>query len=193
MRHPIWNYQNSGYYFITINTKNREEYFGIIRENTMHLSNIGKIADEELNQTVRLRPYVAMDRYVIMPDHIHMILILDEDAAHRGGADHGGPTRGGVARYAATGRDGSGTSTAGATDGNMRNPYFSSISPEPQSISSIIRSYKSAVAKRCHENGHDDFAWQSRFHDRIIRDEEELYNVRKYVEENVMRWGMEER
>jgi len=170
MRHPIWNYQNSGYYFITINTKNREEYFGIIRENTMHLSNIGKIADEELNQTVRLRPYVAIDRYLIMPDHVHMILILDEDAAHRGG----------VARYAAE-----------VTDGNMRNPYFSSISPKSRSISSIIRSYKSAVAKRCHENGHDDFAWQSRFHDRIIRDEEELYNVRKYVEQNVMRWGME--
>ena len=185
MRHPIWNYQNSGYYFITINTKNREEYFGIIRENTMHLSNIGKIADEELNQTVRLRPYVAIDRYLIMPDHVHMILILDEDAAHRGG----------VARYAATGTGvatgGSGTSTGGATDGNMRNPYFSSISPKSRSISSIIRSYKSAVAKRCHENGHDDFAWQSRFHDRIIRDEEELYNVRKYVEQNVMRWGME--
>ena len=92
MRHPAWNYQNSGYYFITINTKNRQECFGVIMENTMHLSNIGKIADEELNQTVRLRPHVAIDRYVIMPDHVHMILILNDHCTYCGG----------VARYAAT-------------------------------------------------------------------------------------------
>ena len=169
MRHSAWDYQNSGYYFITINTKNREESFGVIMENTMHLSNIGEIADEELNQTVRLRSYVAIDRYVIMPDHVHMILILHEQCIKGGG----------VARYA-------------ATITSRVNPYFSSISPKSSSVSSIIRSYKSAVTKRCHENGHNHFAWQSRFYDHIIRDEEELYNVRKYVEQNVMRWGMKQ-
>jgi REP element-mobilizing transposase RayT len=56
--------------------------------------------------------------------------------------------------------------------------------PPKNSLSLIVRSFKSAVSKHIHEIGFTDFSWQPRFYDRIIRDENELYNIRHYIDRN---------
>jgi putative transposase len=68
---------------------------------------------------------------------------------------------------------------------------MSGISPVKGSLSTIIRSFKSAVSKYAHYNGFADFTWQSRFYDRIIRSEVELSNIRHYIEQNPLKWEME--
>ena len=65
------------------------------------------------------------------------------------------------------------------------------ISPKKGSLAVIIRSFKSAVAKAARESGLKHFAWQPRFYDRIIRNEKELYNIRKYIEQNPLRWELD--
>ncbi len=55
-------------------------------------------------------------------------------------------------------------------------------------ISSIIGSYKSAVTKHAHRLGFD-FAWQSRFYDHIIRDEESYNRIVNYIIENPIKWN----
>ncbi|MBZ0184592.1 MAG: hypothetical protein K8F60_19200 [Melioribacteraceae bacterium] len=71
------------------------------------------------------------------------------------------------------------------------NNFYSAISPQPNSLSSIIRSYKSAVTNQLSKKGYKQFQWQPRFYDRIIRNEIELLNIRKYIMQNPLKWDLE--
>jgi len=62
------------------------------------------------------------------------------------------------------------------------------ISPKPGTISTIIRSYKSVVSKNARQI-HADFAWQSRFHDHIIRDTASFERIQTYIENNPKNWN----
>jgi REP element-mobilizing transposase RayT len=61
------------------------------------------------------------------------------------------------------------------------------------SVSKIIRWYKGRtsffIRKTPNNSG---FAWQARFHDRIIRDEQELDNTRQYIMNNPLQWELDE-
>ena len=72
-------------------------------------------------------------------------------------------------------------------DSKSKNEKMSKISPKPGSISTIIRSYKSVVTK--HSKQFDsNFAWQSRFHDHIIRNNRSFYFIQKYITQNPLKW-----
>jgi REP element-mobilizing transposase RayT len=64
---------------------------------------------------------------------------------------------------------------------------MAAISPKPNSISTIVRSYKSAVSKHAHRLGFD-FQWQSRFHDHIIRNDAEYQRIVDYINTNPANW-----
>src|SRR5690606_10235313 len=76
-RAPWWDYGRSGSYFITICTKNREHYFGEINEGKMVLSPTGVIADLLWHEIPYHSQNVELDEFVVMPNHIHGILILN--------------------------------------------------------------------------------------------------------------------
>jgi len=59
------------------------------------------------------------------------------------------------------------------------------------SLSAIINHYKSAVTRFCKKRKIINFSWQSRFYDRIIRNEYELQNIRDYIYYNPVKWGMD--
>lgn len=63
----------------------------------------------------------------------------------------------------------------------------------PGSLSAIVRSYKSAVTKACHEQSlrQNRAIWQSRFHDRIIRDDISRFFIEQYVELNPLMWDFD--
>ena len=61
-----------------------------------------------------------------------------------------------------------------------------------QILGKIIRHYKAQTTKFCHDAGFTHFAWQSRFHDHIIRDRGDLNRIRKYIQANVKNWDMDE-
>ena len=83
------------------------------------------------------------------------------------------------------------TGPAGAdTPGTDRSP-FADLSPKRGTLSVIVRTYKGAVTRWCRQNGHGDFAWQPRFYDHIIRDARALHNIRRYIDENPMRWHLD--
>ena len=169
-----WDYTNPWWYFVTICTKNHKEYFGEIKNEKMVLNELGKIAEQEIRKIELLRDNVEVDYYVVMPNHIHMIIILNEIKCRDNKCRD-------VARYVST------------IDENTKltNNYFSEISPKPNSLSSIVRSYKSAVTKKIKEMKTEKFYWQSRFYDRIIRNEKELFNIRKYIQLNPLKWELE--
>jgi REP element-mobilizing transposase RayT len=77
-----YDYSQFGYYFITICMKNRKEFFSKIENSIIVLSKFGKIIDEVL---INIPSYynVEIDCYIIMPDHIHLITILDKDESKK--------------------------------------------------------------------------------------------------------------
>jgi hypothetical protein len=74
-----YDYASNGAYFITIVTKNRDHFFGDIEDNTMILNEIGKIARKYWDEIPRHFPFIRLDEMVVMPNHIHGILWIDDD------------------------------------------------------------------------------------------------------------------
>ena len=73
-----WDYSAAGYYFVTICTKDRLCFFGDVSNGEMILSPIGDVVAEEWQKTAQIRPNVTMDEWVIMPNHVHGIIVIQE-------------------------------------------------------------------------------------------------------------------
>lgn len=74
-----YDYSENWWYFITICTKDRQEYFGEIIDGEMVLNDIGEEIDLEIKNIPIFRKNVILDEYVIMPNHIHIILFLENN------------------------------------------------------------------------------------------------------------------
>jgi len=173
-RHPFRDYGSPGSYFITICTKFRIPYFGSIIDGRMDLSPVGRIAVFELSKTMKIRDDVVVDPWVIMPNHIHAIIRIirppDYSAiveTHRGASLHTGASL----------QSGGGT---------YRGKYR--FGPQSNNIPAIVRGFKSAVKKWTNLYGLD-FQWQSRYHDHIVRDDNDLERIRWYIRNNERVWG----
>lgn len=77
IRLQSYDYSSEGAYFITIVTQDRISLFGKIIDGKMILNSTGKIAEEEWLNTKLVRPNISLGEFIIMPDHMHMILHID--------------------------------------------------------------------------------------------------------------------
>ncbi len=163
-----WDYGSNGIYFVTICTKNRQHFFGEISKGKMILSETGKIATRFWNAIKDHFSFVILDEFIVMPDHIHGIIIinkLEKDIIIGGD----------VACNICT------------DDMGIKNKKMADISPKSGSLSTIIRSYKSAVTRDARIlNMH--FGWQSKFHESIVRNEEALNRIQNYILNNPENW-----
>ena len=80
VRLPGWNYAHDGSYFLTICTHNREYFLGEILNGKMSLSLFGEIVREELLRSFEIRQELKCLRYVIMPNHLHLIVNIVQNA-----------------------------------------------------------------------------------------------------------------
>ncbi len=160
-RRKDWNYGDDGAYFITICTKNRIKYFGRLLNGSMHMSGIGNIAHNNWIDIPHHAQYAFIDEFIIMPDHIHGIIIIDTS----------------VETLHAT----------SLQDRAFDYRAMSKISPKHGTLPVIIRSYKSAVTKQARKIN-PSFAWQERYYDRVIRDRNEYLRVQKYIRDNPLKY-----
>ena len=164
-RLPGYDYSSNGAYFLTICTQNREHFFGEIINGKMRLSEIGEIVANEWVKSPELRKNVELGEWVVMPNHFHGIVVINgANISHRRD----------VLTKRLCGYDGS-------------HKKMSEISPIPNSIPTIIRFFKRQTtiqSKKINPN----FAWQPRFHDRIIRNDHELQRISAYISINVINW-----
>lgn len=176
IRYEGYDYSQAGFYFITICVKNKDRFFGNIKNKSIVFSDIGRIAYRYWLEIPKHFSFAALDLFVIMPDHIHAILAIKDVAM-----------RSDVAlqrRYDALQRRYDGY------DGKF--PQMSKISPTVGSISTIIRSYKSVTTKNINIQFPDNnFVWQPKFYDRIIRDQNELDAIRQYIIDNPLKWELD--
>ena len=73
-----YDYAQAGAYFVTIVTQGRECLFGQVVNGEMRLNDAGRIAQDELLRTAVIRPRVTLDAFVVMPNHIHDIIVLSD-------------------------------------------------------------------------------------------------------------------
>lgn len=78
-----WHDYNSGIYFVTICTKDREYFLGKISDKEMFLSEIGKYVEEQILVISEHYPYAQIPLWVIMPNHLHLIVKIDSDGVKR--------------------------------------------------------------------------------------------------------------
>ena len=78
-RLKAYDYTLGGYYFITICTAGKKHYFGKIVEDKIQLSEIGKLAYNNIENLEKIYNVIKIDKFVVMPNHIHMILIIDKE------------------------------------------------------------------------------------------------------------------
>ena len=74
-----YDYSRPGAYFITVCTHERESLFGEITNGVMHLNRMGLIVQRSWSDLPRHYPYVVLDAMVIMPNHLHGVMVLTED------------------------------------------------------------------------------------------------------------------
>ena len=155
-----WHDYNGGEYFVTICTNERQHYFGEIINGEMQLSMIGKYTDECIQKISEHNPYAQIPEYVIMPDHIHLIVII-------------------------SGNDCRNVPWRVSTEN--KNEPMQKIANNQGRLSTTIGGLKQSVTRFARKND-ITFEWQPRFYDRIIRDQNEMNQIAEYIKNNVARW-----
>ena len=168
-----WHQYNGGSYYVTICTKNRENYFGRIEDGVMEMSEIGKCLNEQILLTSEMRAdmNVEIPLFSIMPNHVHLIVIIGENVFNTPVEYDGAVGDGSCCRDAML---------CVSENGNA-------FSPQSKNLASIIRGIKIGT-KAYATNNNIEFDWQPRFHDHIIRNVDELNAIAKYIEDNVANW-----
>ncbi|MEM8896645.1 MAG: hypothetical protein AAGC85_01010 [Bacteroidota bacterium] len=167
-RATFWNYGWQAAYFITICTKDQEHFFGEIQAGgNLRLSKIGNLVPEEWIKTPDIRPdmNLSLGEHIIMPNHFHGILIIGNN------------------EFNGAGRDAMHRVSTSVGDQVLKNKF----GPQSKKLASIIRGFKSAVTKKARRLD-SNFGWQARFHDRVIRNEDEYNRISTYIINNPLNW-----
>ncbi|MBP5455780.1 MAG: DUF740 domain-containing protein [Paludibacteraceae bacterium] len=243
-----WHDYKGGEYFVTICTKDRVHYFGEVCGGEMQLSSLGEILKQEIENTEKIRGGdVSIPLYVIMPNHVHLIVIVCRDApreyvdatrasvdaprasvdaprasvdAPRASVDaprasdnapctsdisctsgalnasdtlHASDAQmdmgGGVNTHGDVDARG-GVDARGDVDARGASLRGTGFGPQSKTLGSVIRGIKSAVTHFANENN-IPFAWQSRYHDHIVRNQNEMNRIAEYIENNPIRWEID--
>ena len=186
-----YDYSLPGWYFITICTKNRVQYFGeivtvempdpgvsLVPDAKIQLSAIGQIANKYWNEIPVHFPHVNLDAFQIMPDHIHGIIqLLAVETPNLGVSIQTETPNLGISIQTETPNLGVSIPAETPESGVSTGPAIGIIINQFKRICTIET--RDAKLK---------FVWQPRFHDHIIRNEEELQRIRDYIRNNPRNW-----
>ena len=171
-----WDYGWNAIYFVTICTKDRNHYFGEIADGKMRLSPVGAIADVLWYELKNHFDDIDTDAFVVMPNHIHGIIAINNmnNGDNNKNGDNGKNCRDNACVVSTTNHN--------VTIGQQRFQHQGT-----KTLSSIVGSYKSAVSRHAHRLGYD-FAWQSRFYDNIIFNDQAMLRIQSYINNNPTNW-----
>jgi putative transposase len=176
-----YDYSLPGAYFVTICASERGSLFGGIADGQVQLTREGQIAHENWLTIPDHFLWVTLDCCVIMPDHLHGIIVI---------ADRGDGTRRESELAGAAPGDDVGARHAVPLQNVPRQTVERFGHPVASSVPTIVRSFKAATTKRISEmRGTSGAAvWQRGYHEHVVRDEADLDRIRKYIADNPVRW-----
>ena len=186
IRFKGYDYSQPGGYFVTVVAQNRECLFGEIVEREMRLSRAGRIVQQAWTDLPNHYSHVVLDEFVIMPNHVHGIIVLTDTG--RGRSISGGIVL----------PDQDRDSMEPVPDPDQTCPYTIDKSTRPydprpgtrHALPEIVRAFKSFSARRINALRRTPGrpVWQRNYYERIIRDEAELKLIREYIRYNPTQW-----
>lgn len=152
---------------------------------------MGKWAVECINNIPNHFPDSEIPVFVVMPNHVHLIIAINEkrgdddrrDVIYDDDVDVNTPFRRDVIYDVSTETSQNVTS--------LKNEKMQSIANKCGRLSHVVSNFKSAVTRYANQNN-IPFAWQTRFHDRIIRNQDECNRIAEYIENNPYQWVLDE-
>ena len=149
-----YDYSKPGHYFITICTENRSCLFGNVHNRQMVLNDMGGMIGKVWNELPEHYQHVELDAFIIMPNHVHGIIVLRPDPIIVGAGFKPAPTK------------------------------------KRHALPEIVRGLKTFSSRRINEirNTLGVKLWQRNYYEHIIRNENELNKIRKYIQENPLKW-----
>jgi len=160
-----YDYSQTGYYFVTICTQNRQCLFGKIVEDDMILNEAGKIIDYWWNEIKNKFPNSELDEHVIMPNHLHGIIAIVGPPSNI--RRRGKSIKQGEPLYSPL---------------QEMIQWFKTMATN-QYIRKVILGALPPFEKRI---------WQRSFYDHIIRNEKSLDAIRVYIQSNPLNWKWDE-
>jgi REP element-mobilizing transposase RayT len=130
----------------------------------MILNEYGQCALDEWAKTPELRPQIELDVFIVMPNHMHAILKINDNP--------------GMSEL---------NITNGDVLGELHSPNTSPRSPS-QTVGAIVRGYKSSVTKQLGLMGFVGKLWQRNYYEHIIRNEDSYQSLSEYVINNPLKW-----
>ena len=161
LRLSDYDYALPGAYFVTICTAERKNLLGFIEDDLMRKNTAGQIIQKMWEKIPIQYPDTKLDAFVIMPNHIHGIIIV--------GAQFIAPSF---------------TSLSG------KEPDAGVMNHAP-TLGSIIRSFKAKSARMIRQDFFPRFAWQRNYYEHVIRDDTSLNRIREYIGTNPLRWELD--
>jgi putative transposase len=158
LRLPGYDNSQSNAYLVTICAAHKKILFGNIKDGIMRLSEAGQVVVEEWLKTAKLRPYLTLDESVVMPNHFHGILWVDETPKE------------GTARRAPT-MEGFGKPVTGSL---------------PTIIGAFKAAVTRRIKPLKNISGGE--VWQRGFYEHVIHDDESLNRIREYIINNPLNW-----
>jgi putative transposase len=164
-RWQAWDYGSNAAYFVTICTAERSPYFGAVVAGQMELTPIGQGAWDCWHDIPAHFPFVVLDEFVVMPNHVHGIIVIDKPGDDPVETQYIAPVQ--TQNFA-----------------SLPNQF----GPQSQNLASIVRGFKIGVTKFARQ--HDlPFGWQARYHDHVIRNAGEHDRIRRYIVDNPQKWA----
>ena len=144
---------------------------------------------EEWVRSSEIRLEIELDKWIVMPNHFHGIVIITHD--RRG--DRPVALRQTTTEPLPTGITTKGQTPLGPTD-EQRSYSNKPRGPKPYSLSSFVAGFKFAVTKRVNEirKTWGLPVWQRNYYEHIIRDETDLKKIREYIQYNPTKWAEDE-
>jgi len=131
------------------------------------MNEMGKTAEKYWMDIPIHYPHMELDKYVIMPNHVHGIINIIDDITIGAKNDH---------------------PYVGAQNSVPLQNAFQHIIP--RSICSAIRGYKIGVTKWVHQNTIINHIWQRNYYEHIIQNDNELNRIRDYIQYNPLNWQL---
>ena len=132
-----YDYRRENYYFVTVCAHHKQCVFGAAGKPNV----VGQMAAQGIKDISRHFPGVGVDESVVMPNHVHMILVFPQEQCN---------------------------------------------------LPAVVGSYKSYMSKMFHVEHPGVTLWQRSFYDHIIRDENAYCEIKRYIQENPLKWDLDE-
>ena len=189
-----YDYSAEGTYAVTICTRNRDCTLGEVANGEMTPSEVGRIVDECWLAVPNDLPDVTLDEYQIMPNHVHGIVVIwdnhAKDLVGNGDSRMDLMCNGHSVRDLINQIPPGDQIPLGLVDAKFSGRIdWPSMTNPKQTLGKIIRHFKAKATKKIHDAAFSNFGWQGRFHDHIIRDEDDLERVREYIRNNPLCWS----